>query len=256
MQQQYTVIVTSYECHGLGCQFLQQNLDSLLQQSYRPLQIVISDHSRDDKIEKLVIEKYESVAKRAGIDLVYVRYSDNYGDPCANWNNGAQYATGDFRHYFALDDYFENPDAIADVVKFANAHDDAQWFACAHKTDPDQTIFIPRWNDSILQHNTLSGPSAVVLRAPNLHSVPFDSTFLWFLDLDWYYRLFLESGRVAPSIIEKPIWCNRHHAKQLTNTICCEEQRQKELLALKRKYGDPLPSNRETDTSTVLPTHQ
>lgn len=78
----YSIVITTYECNGKGVSFLKDNIDAVLSQTYRPLQCVISDHSRDSEIETFL----QTVDKK-DVEFVYTRYHDHYGNPSHNWNN-------------------------------------------------------------------------------------------------------------------------------------------------------------------------
>ena len=41
----FTLLITSYECKDMGKTFLEESMNAILEQTYRPLQVVISDHS-------------------------------------------------------------------------------------------------------------------------------------------------------------------------------------------------------------------
>lgn len=230
----YSILITSYESGGKGADFLRENLMSILQQTYRPIQVVVSDHSRDDAIQTMI-----ETLDLSSIEFVYDRYTKHYGNPCHNWNNALKFAKGDLLHYLALDDALASPDAVAKVVNFMTENPTVQWAATAHRINPSGKVFIPRWNPHILTGNTLSGPSAIVLRSTLKH-VCLDPHFIWFLDTDWYYRLYKEAGK--PGIFSTVIWVNRHHAGQLSHTVCTSARQRTELLLLHTKYGSPLPA--------------
>lgn len=227
----YSILVTSYECNGKGTAFLEENVKSIIDQTYRPIQCIISDHSKDDNIEKMV-KKLDT----KGIDLIYLRYTEHYGSPCHNWNNALKHATGEYIHYLAMDDKLSDNNSVKNIVDFIQPY---KWIACSHRMNPSNGIFVPCWNNNILQSNTISGPSAVVIKKELKH-ITLDPSFIWFLDLDWYYRLFLEAG--PPVIFNQVTWVNRHHSDQLTNTVCKQPNLvESEIYKLYSKYSNPLP---------------
>ena len=234
MVKLYTLLITSYECKGSGKGFLEESMNAILQQTYRPIQVVISDHSKDN-----LIEEYVKTLK-TDIEIVYTRYSMNYGSPCHNWNNSVKYAKGSYIQYLALDDTLAHEDSVSDAVNYMNAKPNMNWFVAAHRINPSGEIFIPKWNSQILTRNTVSGPSAIIIR-DKLKNIKMDPEFIWFLDLDWYYRLYKEGGQ--PGIIRLIHWVNRKHPLQLTHTVCNKSLREDEMQKLFKKYGDPLPSS-------------
>ena len=229
----YSILITTYECHGHGVQFIKENLNAIVTQTYRPIQVVVSDHSRDDAIEQAV-----SATDTSGVEIIYKRYTEHYGSPCHNWNNTLLYATGDYLHYFALDDRLRDEHTVGDIVTYAENNRGSRWFATGNIVEPRGNTFMPSWNDTILSKNTLSGPSAIVLRK-DLRHIQLDPTFIYFLDLDWYYRLYKEAG--VPNCIKRICWINRFGTHNLTNTVCTSQSISEERKLLIAKYGDPLP---------------
>jgi len=231
----YSILITSYECYGKGSELLKENLLAVFDQTYRPIQCIVSDHSKNDAIENMV-----KTLDPKGVEFIYVRYSEHYGNPCHNWNNALNYASGDYLHYLAMDDKLAHIRAIEHVVTYMRRIN-AKWIAVSQITSNDGKRFIPTWNEDILQTNTISGPSAVVLDK-SLKHITLDPQFTWLLDVDWYYRLYKEAGK--PMITNNVIFVNRVHPHQLTRIVCnTSEYQQNEYDRLIIKYGSPLPKS-------------
>jgi len=225
----YSALVTTYECDGKGVGFTTDCLHSIISQTYRPIQCVVSDHSKDDKIETAV----RSLDTK-GVEVIYVRYSENYGSPCHNWNNALKYATGQFLHYIAMDDRLAHPMAVSDVVEHMN-QTGSQWVAVSCQFDPvSEGCHFPRWTGNILHENTIGGPTKVVIR-DTLKHIQMDPRFIWVLDMDWFHRLFLAAG--PPSFFVDTItYIDRHHPDQLTKKLTSVEKA-REHEDLLRKYA-------------------
>jgi glycosyltransferase involved in cell wall biosynthesis len=229
----YSILITSYECYGKGADLLKESLLNVFSQTYRPIQCIVSDHSKDDVIKEMI-----STLDTNGVEFLYLKYSEHYGNPCHNWNNALKYCTGDYIHYLAMDDRLACPNVVQETVSFMETSN-AKWIACSHIIDPTGYRFTPTWNNNILHgNNTISGPSAVVLDK-SLKHINLDPTFIWFLDLDWYYRLYKEAGK--PTIYDNVLFINRFHSLQLTNIVCNRERQEHEAYLLRVKYGNPLP---------------
>jgi glycosyltransferase involved in cell wall biosynthesis len=213
---------------------MKENLDAVISQTYRPIQCIVSDHSRDTAIEDMI-----KTLDPKGVDIVYVRYSENYGNAGENWNNALKYATGKTLQYNCMDERLAHPNAITDALDFMN-RSDAQWIACAQVTEPKNTVYIPRWNPNMINSNTLSGPTAVIIR-DTLKHITLDPQFFWFIDTEWYYRLWKAAG---PAIIfNKITYIGREHALQMTHTFSTEERKALEAARLHQKYGPVLPTS-------------
>lgn len=229
----HSIMITSYECYGKGSEFLKTNLESIFAQTYRPLQCIVSDHSKDDVIENMV-----KTLDHKDIDFIYVRYTEHYGNPCHNWINALKYATGETLQYLCMDDSLVHPDAIKDALEDMKANN-AKWMICAHLFMPYNVIFMPRWNDRLLYgDNTISAPGAAIISSELKH-VTFDPQFIWFMDVELYYRLYKAAGH--PYVCKKPTFVNVEHDNQMTYRVCTTDRRTVETDLMYKKYGSPLP---------------
>ena len=225
----YTILLTTYECHGMGPAYTVRNLKSIFDQTYRPLQVVVSDHSKNDEVEQAV----RSLDPK-GVDVTYVRYTEHYGNPCANWTNALKYAKGAYLNYFAMDEYLHHPTAVEEVVTLFRDRPEVKWVACSFVMEPTRTRYTPWWPASILKENRIGGPSGVVVRS-DLRHIKLHPDFLWLLDVEWYYRLSREAG--PPHISEVVYYHNCHTPYQLTHTVCTEEVRAADERRLEEFYG-------------------
>lgn len=222
----YSVVITTYECKGKGVSFLKENLDSVLSQTYRPIQCVISDHSRDTEIETFI----ESLDKK-DIEFVYKRYHDHYGIPSYNWNNAMNYATGDYIHPIAMDERLSDPLSIQRIVDFMQTTT-AQWIGIPCITEPEGRIHEPHWVSNTLNDNTIGGTGSVVIR-DTLKHVKFDTQLTWLLDLDWYVRLEMAGGK--PDFLPLPVaYIVRIHPLQLTNLLADSDKKNDDIMIVKK----------------------
>ena len=232
----HSILITSYECGGRGSDMLKKNLEAVFSQTYRPLQCVVSDHSRDDVIENMV-----RTLNPNGVDLIYVRYAENYGNPCHNWNNALKYATGDTIQYTCMDERPAHPKSVEDAINFINKTG-AMWIACGHIDEPGNGVpFIPVWSRHMLEgDNTISGPGCVIFQSKLKH-IQLDPTFSWLLDVEWYYRMFLAAG--PPVIFQNVTYINGVGDHQMTNTVYTQARRDLDFALIRRKYGMNLPTS-------------
>lgn len=223
----YSVIITTYESRGNGVQFTKECLESVCSQTYRPIQCVVSDHSRDTAIEDFL-----QTVDTHGIEFVYVRYPDHYGNPSHNWNNALKYASGKYIHPIAMDERLSDPSSVQRIVDFMQTTP-ARWIGVACCVDPDGRIHIPSWNASIETSNTIGGTGSVVIR-DTLKYIKFDPEFTWLLDVDWYKRLHLAGGE--PAFLPLPVgYTVRLHPLQLSNTLS-DSEKTKDDQKLQLKY--------------------
>jgi len=233
-QTLHSIITTTYECHGKGVQFTKENLEAVIAQTHRPLQCIISDHSKDSAIEDMI-----KTLDPKGVEIVYVRYSENYGNAGENWNNGLKYATGQTLQYNCMDERLAHPNAIKDALDFMN-ETNAQWIACAQVLEPSNDHFVPSWNSRIIDTNTISGPNAVIIR-DRLKHIMLDPQFFFYIDTEWYYRLYIAAGQ--PIIFDKVTYIGRIHELQMTKTFINSKRIDLEKDRLHKKYGRVLPTS-------------
>jgi glycosyltransferase involved in cell wall biosynthesis len=229
-----SICITAYEANGKGATFIKRCLESCLSQTYKPLQIVVSDHSVDSAVE----EECKKLSD-PDIEILYTRFEERRGSPSANWNNAVSFAKGEMLRILAMDDYLAYPDAIKDSMNYMETHDESKWFV-SHQYDEKNNQRVewnPSWNDNILIINTLSGPSTVMIRKTMYNKVKMDPNLVYYLDTDWYYRIYERYGK--PGIIPHRTWVNSIHDDQLTNIVI--NRKQLEIAMLRQKYGFILP---------------
>jgi len=226
----YSILITTWECYGVGSQFIKENLEKITKLTYRPLQCVISDHSKNDEIENVV----KSIDPN-GVDVVYVRYTENYGNPAANWNNALEHATGDLIQYFTMDDWFHDPSAVSRIVDFFEQNQECDWCMVPKNDSPAGTIFVPSWPGSNPMRNTIGGPNSIIFRS-KLRHVKMDPRLKWWVDTEWYHRLFLETGMPPRLYTGDPIYTCRTHPRQLQHEVP-ESIKQGELRLITSLYS-------------------
>lgn len=103
-----------------GVNFVHRLLDSIIVQTYRPLQyIYVDDGSTDGTAD--VVKEYEEKFKKAGIDFVYV-HRDN-GGICEALMTGFQYVQGEYLSCPEYDDVLF-PESIEQRVTYLKEHED------------------------------------------------------------------------------------------------------------------------------------
>lgn len=95
-QKKISVVVTAYNIE----QFLPRCVDSLLAQTYKPLEIILVDDGSDDKTP-LICDRYEKEYEN-----ITVVHREN-GGPSAARNSGLKLASGDYIGYVDGDDFVE-----------------------------------------------------------------------------------------------------------------------------------------------------
>jgi glycosyltransferase involved in cell wall biosynthesis len=191
-----SVCIPTYESNGKGVKFLSKNLDSILNQTYNNIEIIISDHSQNDDIEIFV--------KSLNLDnILYLRNRDNIGFPSYNTNNAIKNSKGDYIKLMNLDDYIEGNDTIQMMVDLLSKG--SKWVLCGCKhlnydSDSWSNPIIPRIEGDgkhLLNGVNYIGCPSVALIPKNEY---FDTEVIYMIDCELWYRMYIKYG--YPGILE------------------------------------------------------
>ena len=83
-----SICLPVYEMKGKGSYFLNKALSSIAIQSHLPFEVVISDHSQSNELEKVIL--YWSQF----LNIAYFRNENKIGSISANCNNCIQRSSG------------------------------------------------------------------------------------------------------------------------------------------------------------------
>lgn len=105
-----------------GEMYLDRYFNSILNQTYRPLELIfVNDGSGDRTAE--IVERYAPVLEASGISFIYL-YQENAGQAAA-LNRGLKLFTGEYLTWPDADDEM-TPDCIEKKVAFLQAHPELQ----------------------------------------------------------------------------------------------------------------------------------
>lgn len=222
-----------------GAKYLQEALDSVICQTYRNFEVIISDDNSTDNTISIIEDFQKSV-----IFPVHVFHHSPSGIG-ANWNNCLKNANGEYIKFLFQDDVLF-PECIEEMVsgisKDANLGLVAskRSFLVEGKVDLFLEDWISTYNDlqkglnlpaqrvnildrallkdkKFLQipHNKIGEPSVVLFKTSILKKTGFFREDLQqILDAEFYYRI-LKNYRIA--IINKELVAFRLHPGQMTN---------------------------------------
>lgn len=207
--------------------FFRRLLDSLWNQSFQDFEIVVTDNSEDDEIEK-VCDWY-----RTGI-----KYSKNPRKGMAqNTNEAIKRSTGEVIKILYMDDFMAHNRALE---KLWDAFD-GQWLVsgCIHTREANRNVIywhdkhIPYYNEAIHQGaNTIGSPSVLAFRKED--ALLFDENMTWLLDCDLYKRYYEKYGE--PTILKDINVVIGLHDGQMTH-ILSENQKLAEHEYINKKYA-------------------
>lgn len=104
-----------------GEKFINRYLDSILNQTYKNLELVFIDDGSTDNTEKIV-KSYIKKFNHSGMNLIYIKQYENGGQAKA-LNRGLKIFTGDYITWPDADDFLAD-DSIEKRVKFLQKHNE------------------------------------------------------------------------------------------------------------------------------------
>lgn len=220
-----SICIPVYEMHGKGIPFLKVLLTSIVKQTYKNIEIVISDHSITDEIEKFIGLIKSDIIER-NIEIIYLKFTEMRGNSSANLNNAIKHANGNIIKPIFQDDFFCNDECIAQIVEYSITYPKYLWGMTGFiHTDEDITNYYgdqtPVYNTEILiGKNTMGCPSGLFFRNSQ-EPILFDEKLVWLMDCEFYYKLFKLYGK--PIVISKTcvairIW-NQSFTKEVDDYV-------------------------------------
>ena len=173
-------------------------LKSVLLQSYKRVELVISDDSPDDSV-KIAIEPYITE-----LSIVYIQNRPAKKSP-ANWNNAIAHAKGEFFVLLHQDDWLHDTDALKKYIQAFEANPKVGFVFCKNIAVTEEgKIMVLQHIPSLLNRLTktplhlvlaqvIGPPSNTMLRIEVRDKVTYDEDLIWLVDVDYYVRV-LQAG--------------------------------------------------------------
>jgi glycosyltransferase involved in cell wall biosynthesis len=118
-----SIIIATYEMYGKGKNFLIQAFESIEFQTYKNIEVVVSDHSINDEIKKVCLDYSKK------LNIKYIKNENNIGSSSANFNNGIKYSNGNIIKILMQDDFLYKNHTISDIVNTFNHDANIYWIA-------------------------------------------------------------------------------------------------------------------------------
>lgn len=171
--------------------FLERLLNSIKEQIYRDFEVIISDDSPGDEVQKLC-KTYAGF-----FPLKYYKNPQALGTP-KNWNEAISNAEGEWIKLMHDDDWFSNPASLQIYADTAKSHNDKFIFAAYNNVflDENKIRFVKpgfyrlrllrKDPYSLLSKNIIGPPSVTLYR--NFHNQRYDNNIKWLVDIEFYIR--------------------------------------------------------------------
>jgi glycosyltransferase involved in cell wall biosynthesis len=98
--------------NGMGIRYLHYLISSIISQTYKNYEIVITDHSANNEIENYLRTTYTGT----GIKINYIRHAYKRGNSSANTNMAIKYAVGEIIKPMFQDDMFFSNRCLDKIV--------------------------------------------------------------------------------------------------------------------------------------------
>lgn len=174
-------------------QYLRRCLDSIVSQTFREFEVIVSDDSSNDLVYKLVAQY------QGRLPIIYNRNQPGLGSP-ANWNCCMDLSSGEWIKFMHHDDWFSTPTSLqkfADAAKSRTADfifcDSEILDVSSGKSRMNQPplVFVQDLKKDplvLFTNNRIGAPSAVMFRRNELR---FDEKISYTVDIDFYMRYLL-----------------------------------------------------------------
>jgi glycosyltransferase involved in cell wall biosynthesis len=223
-----SVVIPTYEYNGKAVYMLEKSMGSLLEQTYKNFEIVVSDHSKDDTVY--------NYCKQFSIPVTYVRNEIGRGNSSINMNNGIRNSTGDIIKVLHMDDWMCSPNAFDLIVKETSKNPQLKWGGLGFNHYYEEKKTIGRY---IFPH--ISGRIKTLLGCPSVSffynntqdPIFFDENLIIINDSDMHSRLGKKYGN--PILINEICVTIRIHENQVTNLVT-EERHKNELEYYRNKH--------------------
>lgn len=179
-------------------EYLHRALDSVLIQTYRDYELVITDDSPEGSIGPSL------AAYSFGDKLKYSKNKARLG-AAGNWNEAVRLASGEYIKMLHDDDWFTYEDSLGEYVRMLDDNPQAQFAFSSligqyhdsgrtwiHSASPQQIRLLAEEPTSLFCENFIGGPSAVIYRR-DLNK-PFDKNLKWVVDIDFYISVLSENN--------------------------------------------------------------
>jgi len=214
MEPKVSICIPTYK----QTKYLKLCLDSVLAQSFKDYEVIITDDTPDDTVKNFI----------AGYNIPNLHYFKNpvsLGTP-GNWNAAISKAKGKYVKVMHHDDYFLNKDSLSKFVKVAEGNNCSFVFCNTevwHVSDDSRRISKP--NEIQLEklsqspfflffRNKIGSPSATFFARSEMK---FDENLKWLVDVDFYIQYLKKHPFIH---LNETLVCTAHEAPgQVTQEV-------------------------------------
>jgi len=207
-----SIAIPAYIKDEFDLSYLKESFDRIAKQSFSDYEVVVSDNSSNDLIEKLCNQYQDKFSLLYKKNLEYIGMS-------ANSNFAMDLCTGEYIKILHCDDYLYENNALELIVKSLDSSD-KQWLVNGFNHTYDSINFfdprVPEYPDHLLVGNNLLGcPTNITIKNDDLEY--FDNNVQTSMDHEWYHRLRMKFG--MPIILQNILTTSRQHNNNTTSKL-------------------------------------
>ena len=219
--------------------YLRKTLDSIVSQTYKYFELIISDDSTTNDVSQLLIDYKDTLT------FQYIRNTPALGSPC-NWNHVISLAKGRWIKIMHHDDWFCDSFALEKMMDLAVKNPDSFIFAGIKGTyveegrtyinQPELKLVYALNRDPflLLKGNFIGPPSCILFLKSD---IVFDNNSKWLVDIDFYIRLIIEKKHQV-YYINEIFFENCMDQHNITNNYLFDQELQlSEYVYLLNKYS-------------------
>lgn len=210
-----SICIPAYEYPHL----LKRCLLSIISQTYKNFEVIITDDSSHDELVNIVNEI-------ADPRIHYHKNSNALGSP-ANWNKCISLAKGDLIKILHHDDWFNSTDSLAEFVQPFILNQNLKFaFSECINVFPNKEVYFRVGNSVIkklkknplilLVFNLIGAPSTTIYTKDIISEIKFNESSKWYVDIFFYIDVLIKHQEIH--YIKKPlIKITAHSITQVTN---------------------------------------
>jgi glycosyltransferase involved in cell wall biosynthesis len=208
--------------------YLRKTLDSIVNQTYKDFELIISDDSSTEDVSNLLIEYKDKLT------FHYIRNTPGLGSP-QNWNHAISLAKGKWIKIMHHDDWFSESDALEKMMSVAKKNPHSLIFAGikgefvsekrSYVNLPSKSKVSELQKDPFLLIwlNLIGPPSTILFHNTQ---IKFDKKLIWLVDVEFYLNLLIHK-QLSLVYIEEILFENCQDDHNITNE--CFQNKELEL---------------------------
>ena len=198
MARGISVCIPSYN----QVRFLKRTLDSIIEQDYKDIEVIITDDSDNNDVELLI----KSYMVNTPVAISYYHNNPPLGMP-QNWNYCISLASKEWIKIMHHDEWFSEPSSLTKFIREAEIIGSDFLFSSVNVTNEktnEKWVLFPSdsqveeifQNPEVLQVANIIGPPSAVFYRKELY-LKYNAEWKYLVDIEFYIRALKQAGKPA-----------------------------------------------------------